>query len=585
MKMDRKGKSFQKNLSLAKVTALKDLRKFIVFCLVLLTIFSVSNPAFASTTNNPYLSSKINADTYQEPATPTATPMLAGSPTPAPVESTVTATNLPSTQTIDATQTPQPSTSTLTNTPELPTATPIVPTAMPTSTLANTVEPPTVTTTQTLVAPITITPTPTSVNLSAQASAYYVSTTGSDSNPGTLSQPWKTIQKAANTITAGDTVYIHGGVYHEAVDFSHSGTSSAIITILAYPGETPVLDGNNYSIPSVAGTPLLKLSGNYIYVSGLEVRYSGSMGVALTGTHDTADNINAHHNNNQGILIVGDYDTAQNSRVWSNSMYNVNGSGPSNASGLTAARHPNYAVIKNNAVYDNWGEGLSTYEANGTTIEDNIVYDNWSVNLYISDATNVLCQRNFVYATGAMNGHGASQTGIGMWDEVYNPRSANIKVLNNIVYGTDRNLWWGKGSRSDIGMNNVLIANNTFVNSITSFGVQLNSSAYHHNVTFENNIVEQDGSLPVIYAISNPELHFSNNLWSKTPPSSASGPGDVVGDPKLVKTGQPYVSEWFKLANSSPAIDKAIPIPNVTVDFFSDSRGNAPDIGADEYNK
>jgi hypothetical protein len=47
--------------------------------------------------------------------------------------------------------------------------------------------------------------------LAAQASHaanYYVATTGNDTNAGTEAAPFKTIQKAANIVNAGDTVYI-----------------------------------------------------------------------------------------------------------------------------------------------------------------------------------------------------------------------------------------------------------------------------------------------------------------------------------------------------------------------------------------
>ena len=49
--------------------------------------------------------------------------------------------------------------------------------------------------------------------LAPQASVYYVATSGSDANPGTLTQPWRTIQKAAATLQAGDAVYIRAGTY------------------------------------------------------------------------------------------------------------------------------------------------------------------------------------------------------------------------------------------------------------------------------------------------------------------------------------------------------------------------------------
>ena len=46
---------------------------------------------------------------------------------------------------------------------------------------------------------------------------YYVSPSGSDTSPGTETQPWQTIQKAADTLVAGDTVYIKAGTYPEKV--------------------------------------------------------------------------------------------------------------------------------------------------------------------------------------------------------------------------------------------------------------------------------------------------------------------------------------------------------------------------------
>src|SRR5277367_1932396 len=74
-----------------------------------------------------------------------------------------------------------------------------------------------------------------SAPLSAQInSTYYVSTKGSDSNSGALSSPWQTIQHAANSVSAGATVYVFGGIYHEAVNFPASGTASAPITFQSY---------------------------------------------------------------------------------------------------------------------------------------------------------------------------------------------------------------------------------------------------------------------------------------------------------------------------------------------------------------
>ena len=60
---------------------------------------------------------------------------------------------------------------------------------------------------------------------------------GSDSNPGTLSHPFATIAHAELQTQAGDTVFLHEGVYRESVRFRRSGTPHAPITYRPYDGE------------------------------------------------------------------------------------------------------------------------------------------------------------------------------------------------------------------------------------------------------------------------------------------------------------------------------------------------------------
>jgi hypothetical protein len=62
---------------------------------------------------------------------------------------------------------------------------------------------------------------------SCRAAVYYVAgDTGSDSNAGSITAPWKTIQKAANTVVAGDTVNVKGGVTYTG---SNSCPSAAVM--------------------------------------------------------------------------------------------------------------------------------------------------------------------------------------------------------------------------------------------------------------------------------------------------------------------------------------------------------------------
>src|ERR1700720_1871461 len=79
-------------------------------------------------------------------------------------------------------------------------------------------------------------------------SSFYVSTTGNDSNPGTQTAPWRTVQHAADTVHAGSTVNVLGGVYEELVRINKSGKAAdGFITLRSYPGETAVLDAAHFT--------------------------------------------------------------------------------------------------------------------------------------------------------------------------------------------------------------------------------------------------------------------------------------------------------------------------------------------------
>jgi hypothetical protein len=112
----------------------------------------------------------------------------------------------------------------------------------------------------------------------AYGSTYYVSTTGKDTNSGTISSPWQTIQHAANSVTAGDTVYVRAGIYNEIVSVPSSGSASGgYITFSSYAGELATIDGTGLSIPNAQWGLVTIESQSYIVINGFEIRnYSTS---------------------------------------------------------------------------------------------------------------------------------------------------------------------------------------------------------------------------------------------------------------------------------------------------------------------
>lgn len=75
---------------------------------------------------------------------------------------------------------------------------------------------------------------------SIPANVSFVAPNGSDSNPGTITEPYLTIQKCASTISSGSTCAIRAGTYRETVTPPNSG-----ITITSYNGEPVTVDGSD----------------------------------------------------------------------------------------------------------------------------------------------------------------------------------------------------------------------------------------------------------------------------------------------------------------------------------------------------
>lgn len=98
-----------------------------------------------------------------------------------------------------------------------------------------------------------------SVSLSAgptpEPTFYYVSPVGNDSNPGTKSQPFRTLEKARNVVrtakksmTHDIIIYLRGGEYRLTspllLEREDSGVNGHNIIYKAHPGETPHINGS-----------------------------------------------------------------------------------------------------------------------------------------------------------------------------------------------------------------------------------------------------------------------------------------------------------------------------------------------------
>ena len=422
---------------------------------------------------------------------------------------------------------------------------------------------------------------------------YYVAINGDNSYDGLSAAyeggsrgPFRTLGRAAAAVKAGDTVEIRAGTYSETTVWSSSGTEALPITVKNYGEESVLLSGNGHTVPAGRYSALITIKGQWVNVRNLSVGYSSWYGLAVSGEHCTVDNVISHHNWSSGIVINGSHGLVVNCKAHNNSLINEYFR-PHEGTwgfGISACRHPEYTTIRSCAAWDNWGEGISTFESTHTTIEDCTSYNNQQ-NFYLSDTKYCLFQRNLSYYTpGNMIQAYDTQCAILVGNEGHAPACSDNTIINNICLGGERNLAIGSNT-----FENSLVAHNTFVNASGTAGadsanVWINSGTYK-NARFLNNIVLQEDGV-AISRIDVRGVTFSHNNWSRTPVIYCRGTGDVTGDPRLSRSGPTdpgtLTADWFKILGSSPAKDRATSLAEVPEDRFKTARGNAPDIGAHE---
>lgn len=119
------------------------------------------------------------------------------------------------------------------------------------------------------------------------ANTYYVSTTGSDTNPGTGTEPFKTFVKAVSVLGPGDTLQVKPGTYYESLRFTASGAAGAPITVI----------GNGAVVNmKVAKTTGIKITGSYVNLSNFKVTGALDAGIGVSGKHVTVSNNEVYGN-------------------------------------------------------------------------------------------------------------------------------------------------------------------------------------------------------------------------------------------------------------------------------------------------
>ena len=441
--------------------------------------------------------------------------------------------------------------------------------------------------------------------VNAKATTYYVSTTGSNANSGTLASPFATPNYAALQCVAGDIIDIRGGTYNltAIIRLQHSN-----MTIRSHAGEWAILIApvNNTNIdyciymqnPGDSGFVIdrLEIIGGYYYGIKTESYFDGrdndpnDIGV----NNVTIKNCKIHDTGRDCIKITP---ASNDIKVLNCEIYN-SGVGPANTTAQNAEGidnvngdnmqiygcyiHDIYSnglylkggaangVVENNLVI-NCGEGgilLGYWETDEEWFDSQTTNTSWHENINGTVKNNIVLNCQF--------------EGIGLY------AARNAKILNNTVVNcgiTQHGAFFiGQGMifAGPVGAEinpptrDIIIRNNIFQTATASsrpvFELRAQNGATMTGTnTIEYNKYYKGGSAVQFNYYG---TNYNLGVWQ-----SASG-FDILGS----TVGNPDLNANYHLNSSSSCINSGYnTIPDVAIDYDGNTR-TSTDIGADEFN-
>jgi hypothetical protein len=436
----------------------------------------------------------------------------------------------------------------------------------------------------------------------APSSSLYVSTHGSDSNPGTKEKPFLTVQHAADVAKPGDTINLRGGKYCERLAVTSSGNATqGYITFRSEPGETAMLDGSCLT-PEVGDSPMVALRNvSYVKIERLEIgnyktadptrvpagirvyghgshieildnnvhnieqtfqgregpgRGANGFGIAVYGTDATSPisdlvvDENEVHNlqtgSSESLVLNGN---VTNFRVTRNRVHNNNNIGidiigfehTAKDPGVDRARN---GVVAENHVYDITSRGNPAYG-----------HDANSDGIYVDGGTHVLIERNIMNDV---------DFGLELASEHRNGNTSYIIARNNLIYSCHTaGISIGGYDEKRGTTHDTMIVNNTlYKNDAWHTGTgEIQMQFYLRNNVFKNNIVYIGDSNIALRSRSGrmdpntPTVTFDHNIYY-----SPKGAGAVKWsfDGKDYSSFQAYVKATGEDGNSKFADPKFV---------------------------
>lgn len=134
---------------------------------------------------------------------------------------------------------------------------------------------------------------------------YYVATSGSDSNNGSLGAPFKTITKALSVCTGGETILVRGGVHTPTSRININQAFTSTVRLWAYGTERPILDGSSLGSGSAGRIIYLQSASRRLHIKGFEIRNGKDSGIEVEGQNLFFEDIVIHDTLGTGLHQFG----------------------------------------------------------------------------------------------------------------------------------------------------------------------------------------------------------------------------------------------------------------------------------------
>ena len=401
----------------------------------------------------------------------------------------------------------------------------------------------------------------------AQATTWYVATTGNDSNIGTTAaQPYKTIQKGVKSASTGDTVSVADGTY--------SGVGNYNIDFMGFDMTVQSASNNPANCIIDCGQ-----QGRAFYLHRNETASSAIVGLTIRNGKITGNGGGIYANNTTSLPIV------------TNCVFTNNTA--SRGGGMEGGAAVNCTFTGNSA---QTGGGMEGSAATNCTFTNNSATNGYGGGIYSST--------NGAATTCTFTGNSATNYGGGM----YKGTATNCFFTNNSADG-------GGGLGSGTALNCVFTGNSvtnygggiyggtaencTFISNAANFG----GGTYYTSLCFctvVNNTAQGSGGGVYLsgYTAANCII-WGNNAGTSNPGISGTGTvtysdvqrgytglGNISSDPVFVNQS----GGDLHLTGASPCINggttfvpAGFTFPTADLDGTPRTVGSAPDMGAYEY--